>query len=101
MRLLLDLVTHVLLKNTDDFKPDDFDSSLLFMNLEANTELSYFDQFLQYDGFNIYNDLKIKYARIPSLMKRLEAFSIKYLDSLGIGCDDNFDHSRVSMGYNN
>jgi hypothetical protein len=55
VKLLLDLLTQVLLKNTDEFNPEDFNSCLLYMNLEANTELSYFDQFLQYDGLSIYN----------------------------------------------
>ena len=82
------------MKNTDEFNPDEFNSCMLYMNLQANTELSYFEQFLQYDGFNIYTELKIRYAETHALMTRLEAFSLQYLDSLGSANDETFENSR-------
>ena len=45
-----------------------------------NIELSYLDQFFQYEGVEIYEDLKLKYCNMKELNQPLMFFSNKFFD---------------------
>ncbi len=68
------------------------------MDIDANTELSYLEQFFQNDGSNIYNEVKARFSQNDALCNRIEAFSQKYIDDM---TSDDIKNSLYSNGQYN